>query len=42
MYSELLGYFESEINPKDKEYIARRIFFKKGSTYMVNDLLSRC
>jgi hypothetical protein len=32
MFSEMIGYFESEINPKDKENINHRIFYRKGVT----------
>lgn len=41
MFSELIGYFESDINPKDKENINHKIFFRKGITQMIDDLLSK-
>jgi uncharacterized protein YbgA (DUF1722 family) len=41
MFSELIGYFESDINPKDKENINHRIFYRKGVTQMIDDLLSK-
>lgn len=42
MFSELIGYFESDINPKDKENnINHKIFFRKGVTQMIDDLLSK-
>jgi hypothetical protein len=41
MFSELLGYFESEQCLKDKENLQHKIYFRKGVTMMIDELLSR-
>ena len=41
MFSELVGYFESEQCLKDKDNIQHKIYFRKGVTIMIDELLSR-
>ena len=41
MFSELIGYFESELCFKDKENIQHKIYYRKGVTMMIDEILSR-
>jgi|LauGreDrversion4_2_1035121.scaffolds.fasta_scaffold132501_1 hypothetical protein len=42
LFNEIVGYFESEINNKEKEMINHKLYIKKGIIYFLEAILNKC